>query len=91
MDNTDNRPVLDTSVKKLAILADGETAFITGRGLAVAGSKEEIDVTDIDPDDEKLLRENLHDVRVERKGDKITLRPRTGRAITLKERKQNDA
>ena len=92
MDNTNsNQPQIDTSVKKLAILPNGETALITGRGLSVSGSQGEIDITDISPEDERHLRANLQDIRVSQKGDKITLRPRSGRALTIKGQIENGA
>ena len=81
MDKTKEQlPQLNTSVKKIAMLSDengepnGDACFITGPGLAVAGTVEEIDVTDISAADEKRVRENLHQLKITKKGDRINIK-----------------
>lgn len=85
------KPEFDTSVKKIAILANGQAAFITGKGLAVVGTQREIDVTNVTPEEERRLRENLDSIQISQKSDKITLKPGKGRAVVVKDLKRHDA
>lgn len=79
-----DQPEFDTSVRKLAVLPNGDSAIIQGQGLRVEGTEREIDITQIDENEFKRLNDNVGDIRVSQNGDKITLTPKKGKPIIVR-------
>lgn len=78
-----NKPMdIDDSERKLAVLKNGQTDIIQGRGLSVAGTEYEADVLHLSDAQFESLRLNVHNIETDRKGDKLTIRIKGHKPMT---------
>lgn len=84
---------LDTSSRKLVQLKGGRNAIIQGKGLELGGTVDSVDLTDMPDEEFEQVKRNYGKMTVERKGDKITLKPKAGvkgvKAMTIKDVKRD--
>lgn len=69
---------IDTSERKLVMLKGGGAALVQGKGIEVGGTVDRVDLSNLPEAEFKEVQKNFGKMTVERKGDKITLKPKAG-------------
>lgn len=69
---------VDTTQRKIVMLKGGGSALIQGGGLEVGGTVDSVDLSHLPAAEFKEVQKNFGKMTVERKGDKITLKPKAG-------------
>lgn len=80
-------PPIDTSQQRLVHLRDGRNVFIQGSNVDVRGATKQVDLTQLPSEQVKEVKRHYRDVTIAQKGDRITLKAKGMRSITLQDKK----